>query len=212
MALTFYCGSGSPFAWKVWLALEHKGVPYELKVLSFQDGDLKKPDYLAINPRGKVPALVDDDLRLFESSAIVEYLDDKYPAKPVIGRDPGTRAIARRIAAEVDSYLYPTARKLLAQTLFRAAGTGDPIEIATAKEELTKELARFESYSSGGFFLGGSPTLADYAVYPMIALARRIELKQPGNGITIPAKLQSFAKTVEGLPYLGKTIPPHWKA
>ena len=42
MALTFYYGSGSPFAWKVWLTLEHKQIPYEFRLLSFDRGDLKK--------------------------------------------------------------------------------------------------------------------------------------------------------------------------
>jgi glutathione S-transferase len=57
MALAFYCGSGSPFAWKVWLTLEHKQVAYELKVLSFDRGDTKSPEFLAVNPRGQVPAI-----------------------------------------------------------------------------------------------------------------------------------------------------------
>ena len=60
MALTFYCGSGSPFAWRVWLSLEFKGVPYELKMISFSDREHKKPEYLDINPRGKIPAISDE--------------------------------------------------------------------------------------------------------------------------------------------------------
>jgi long-chain acyl-CoA synthetase len=54
MTLRFYYGSGSPFAWRVWLALEHKAIPYELQSISFADRQHKSPDYLAINPRGKV--------------------------------------------------------------------------------------------------------------------------------------------------------------
>jgi len=42
--LTFYYGSGSPYAWRVWLALEHKAIAYELKMISFSAGDLKKPE------------------------------------------------------------------------------------------------------------------------------------------------------------------------
>ena len=61
MAITFYYGAGSPFAWRVWLALEHKALAYELKVLSFSDGDLKKPEFAALNPRRKIPVLVDAD-------------------------------------------------------------------------------------------------------------------------------------------------------
>src|SRR5262249_60015363 len=104
MPLTFYYGSGSPFSWKVWLALEHKRVPYELKLLSFQAGDLRKPEYLAINPRHKVPSIVDDGLALYESSVIVEYLEDRYPGsgEPLWPREPSARGLARRVAAAPD--------------------------------------------------------------------------------------------------------------
>lgn len=64
MALTFYYGSGSPYAWRVWLALEHKAIAYDLKTISFSAGDLKKPEFLKINPRHKVPAITDDNLAL----------------------------------------------------------------------------------------------------------------------------------------------------
>lgn len=211
MSITFFYGSGSPFAWKVWLALEHKQLPYEKKVLSFQAGDMKKAEYLAVSPRAKVPAIVDGDLKLFESSAIVEYLDDRYPGRPVIGRDPIERAIGRRIATEVDVYLFPASRKLFAQTLFIAPGTGDPKEIAAAQDELHKELARFEDYANGGYLVGDAPTVADYTLYPMLALIRRVEAKQPGQGVTLPHKLEAFSKKIETLPHFAKTIPPHWK-
>jgi len=77
MALDFYYASGSPYAWRVWLALEHKRIPYNWKLLSFDAGDLQKSSFHAINPREKVPAIVDDGFALYESSAILEYLEDK---------------------------------------------------------------------------------------------------------------------------------------
>ena len=80
--ITFHYGSGSAPAWRVWLALEHKGLPYEFKLMSISDGDLKTPAYRALNPRGKVPLLVDGDFVLAESNAIVEYLEEQYPATP----------------------------------------------------------------------------------------------------------------------------------
>jgi glutathione S-transferase len=212
MSIIFFCGSGSPYAWKVWLALEHKELPYEKKMLSFQAGDLNKPEYLAVNPRAQVPAIVDGDLTLFESSAIVEYLDDRYPERPVIGRDPMERAIGRRIVAEVDAYLFPASRKLFAQTLFIPPGTGDPKEIAAAQGGLHKELARFEAYATGSYLVGDGPTVADYTLYPMLALIRRVEAKHPGQGVGLPPKLEVFSKKIEALPHFAKTIPPHWKS
>lgn len=81
MPLTIYHLSGSPFSWKVWLSLERKQIPYELKVLSADAGELKSPRFLALNPRGKVPVVVDDGFVLSESWAIVDYLKDWYPPR-----------------------------------------------------------------------------------------------------------------------------------
>ena len=98
--LTFYYASGSPFAWKVWLALEHKAIPYVQRRLSFDAGDLETPAYTAINPRRRVPAIVDDGFALYESAAIVEYLEDKYAGSgtPLWPHETQARALARRVA------------------------------------------------------------------------------------------------------------------
>ncbi len=61
--------------------LEEIGAPYELVRLTLSAKDQKKPEYLKLNPNGTVPTLVDDDLVLFESAAIVQYLADKFPEK-----------------------------------------------------------------------------------------------------------------------------------
>jgi glutathione S-transferase len=82
VAVVLYYGSGSPYAWRAWLALEHKGVPHELKTMSFAAGDLKTPEYSALNPRRRVPVLVDDSFVLYESAAIVEYIEERWPAGP----------------------------------------------------------------------------------------------------------------------------------
>ena len=106
MALTFYYGSGSPFAWRVWLALEYKQLSYEHRLMSFSAGDLKKPEFAAVNPRYKVPAIVDDGFALYESQAIVEYLEERYPAPPsLFPGDLRNRALVRRIVQEADQYL-----------------------------------------------------------------------------------------------------------
>ena len=213
MPLRFTYASGSPPAWKVWLALEHKGIPYERELVSFQHGDLKKPEFLAKNPRGKVPVIEDEGLVLWESSAILEYLEDRYPARPLLPGDPAARARLRRLAVESDVYFYPAARELLGQTLYRPDGGHDDAEIARAREEVLRECARFDAELGDGFFGGADVSLADFAVYPVTALIRRLDVLQPENGIgdALGASLAAWMKRVEALPYFERTVPPHWK-
>jgi glutathione S-transferase len=213
MALTFYYGSGSPYAWKVWLALEHKGIPYELRVLSFDAGDTKTPQFLALNPRGRVPTIVDDGYALWESSAIVEYLEERHPDKPLLPGDAKMRAAARRIAAEADGYLSTAMHPLFELTLFRK-GEADAGKIAEAQKKVLDELALFEAQVNGPYILGPL-SLADFTLFPHVRLLKRVEDRQPGNGIAdsrLPPKLGAWKKQIEALPYYAKTIPPHWKA
>ena len=76
-SLILYGGARTRAASVVWY-LEELGVAYEYKKLDIRSGENKKPEYLAINPMGKVPALVDGDFSVWESGAILWYLADKY--------------------------------------------------------------------------------------------------------------------------------------
>jgi glutathione S-transferase len=212
MAIVFYYGSGSPFSWPVWLMLEHKQLSYDLKLMSLLGGDLKTPEYLAINPRGKVPVIIDNGYSLWESSAIMEYLEDQYPDRPLLPSDPKDRATARRIAAEAHTYLYPPLRRLMEQTLFRPDGNEEQSIIQTALTDLQQELAYFEVALQNEFF-SSMLSIADFTIYPLLALVDRIQQKQPQHkvGTLMGAKLTAFMHQIEQLPYFTKTIPPHWK-
>ena len=217
MALTFYYGSGSPFAWKVWLTLEHKGVPYEFKLLSFDAEDTKKPEFLKVNPRGQVPAIVHDGFALYESAAICEYLEECFPDKPLLPKAPRDRATVRRLALEVE-HVSKADTPLFEQTLFRAKDAPeDRAKIAAAQETVLKELAiwdaRLADGSRGGDWLAGALSFADFTLYPPVRTLRRIDLRQPQNGLgdRMPKRLQAWMARIEALPYYAKTIPPHWK-
>ncbi len=212
MAVTFYYGSGSPYAWKVWLALEHKTIPYELKLLSFDRGDTKAPAFRALNPRGTVPTITDGKVTLWESNAIVEYLEERYREKPLLPTDLAARATIRRIAAEADNYLAPAVGKLFDATLY-AKEPVEPAEIAEIHRQLLEELARYDALLSGDYLVGAL-SLADFAVFPHARLVRRIDDRQPKNGLgdRMPKKLAAWMKRIEALPYYAKTVPPHWKS
>jgi glutathione S-transferase len=215
MALAFYYGSGSPFAWRVWLALEHKNIAYELKTMSFSAGDLKTPQYRAINPRGKVPAIVDDGFALYESAAIVEYLEDRYRAngQPLFPGDAGQRALVRRIIAESDNYLVEANERLVALVLFTRREAWNEQAIAEARDDLGEELDRFDAMATADW-MAGPLSAADHAIYPVIALALRMEKRKPDLAIStrIGPRLKAWMQRFEALPCFDKTYPPHWKA
>lgn len=213
MALTLYYGSGSPYAWRVWLALEHKQVPYEFKVLSFDKGDTRSPDFLAVNPRGKVPTIDHDGFRLWESIAILEYLEERFPERPLLPQgDAKARATARRLMAETDAYLGKALGELMEQTLFHK-GPVDAAALAEAQDAVVAEFDRFAAELKGDWFVGDRLSLADLTIYPTVRLVRRVDDRQPANGIgsRMPAKLAAFIARMEQLPYAAKTMPPHWK-
>ncbi|NOU24396.1 MAG: glutathione S-transferase family protein [Methylotenera sp.] len=210
--MKFYYGSGSPFAWYVWLVLEHKNLNYELNLRSLQNGELKKPEYLAINPHGKVPTLIDGDLTLWEATAIVEYLEERYPQNSLLPKDIAERAIARRLVAEGYSYLYPALRRLMELTLLRTEGDGELAEILTTLNCIGSELTYFENILNSDYF-AGNISIADFAIYPLLALFRRFHQRRPqlGPSERIWPKLNRLMQRIEQLPYFTKTYPPHWK-
>jgi glutathione S-transferase len=212
--LTFYYGSGSPYAWRVWLSLEHKHIPYELRTLSFSAGDLKQPEYRAINPRGRVPAITDDGLALYESVAIVEYLDEKYRSSPALfPGDVRQRALVRRLVQEADQYCAIAMEKVVDQVLFTPQERWDLDAIASARTALADELKIWERYATGDFLAGDLVSAADFTLYPLIALTQRMQRKKADLDVAamIGPKVAAWMKRVEALPYFQKTWPPHWK-
>src|SRR5439155_11728647 len=85
MAIEVFWSSGSGYSWRVLLTLEAKGLAYDSHLLQFSQGQHRAPAYLALNPRGRVPTLRDGDDVVYESIAIMAYLDRKYPAPPLFG-------------------------------------------------------------------------------------------------------------------------------
>lgn len=213
MALTFYYGSGSPYAWRVWYALEHKRMPYTFKLLSFDAGDLQTPAFMALNPRGRVPVIVDGDFILYESSAIMEYLEDTAPEAPrLFAADPRARARQRRMIREADAYVGPAMEHMAEAILYPPGGKSSDAEIKKSVDEGRKELGLWDRAMSGEY-LAGDLSAADYTLYPFVALMQRFAARQPSplTENLIGPKLSAWAKRMAALPITQKTRPPHWK-
>src|SRR5262249_29451518 len=153
-----------------WLSLEHKGIPYEMKLLSFDQGDLKKPEFLAINPRGRVPTIVHDGFALGESSAIVEYLEQIHPEHPLFPKDARELARVRRMIREVDSDYGVPNEELIDELLYTKEEDRDAPRIERAKKKILAELALWNEHLAKRDFLAGDLSAADFALYPFVAL------------------------------------------
>lgn len=214
--IVLYYGSGSPFAWKVQLALEHKALPYERRILSFSAGDTRKPEFVALNPRHRVPTIDDDGFVLYESNAIVEYLDERYPGQgaPLFPGDAHTRALVRRLVCEVDNYFDKAVDQVTQPLFYGKPEERDPAAIAKGREAVIEECAMFTRAMQGPF-LAGPLSAADFALYPMVAFLFRAQVaKMPeldADGMLTPG-LRAWKARMDALPYLPSTIPPHWQS
>jgi glutathione S-transferase len=205
--------SGSPFTWKVSLALEHKQLSYEMRWLSPSKGDLRTPEFGALNPRRLAPVLTDGDITVYESEAIVRFIEAAHPTPTLFPGDLAAQALTFRLLAEIDHHFGPSMEHLVEEILFKP----DPAErnaqkIQTAKAKLELELEHFERELRGDF-LAGALSAADFSLYPAIMLSLRIEQRDPAVGIAswLGPKLRAWMKRIEALPYYDRTYPPHWR-
>jgi glutathione S-transferase len=219
MALELYWVSGSPFSWRVMLTLELKRLPYESKLLEASKQEHKSPGYLKLNPRGKVPTLKDGDFVLYESLAIMAYLDRKHPEPSIFGRTPQETGLVWRAISETDSYLFEPAFKVVTPLYF-GQGLEKTDEIQSAAATIRQELGRINAALSHSVWIAGSQiSAADIALFPFIqtllraaskAAAKPLDLGFSPLDQTYP-NLAAWVKRVEAIPGYEKTYPPHWK-
>jgi glutathione S-transferase len=208
--IRFYYGSGSPFSWRVQLALEEKGLAYEPVLLSFEKGEHKAPAYLARSPHGKVPALEDDGVSLYESSAIVEYLEERYPRTPLLPPDPAARAAVR--IEELECLLYFTERffPLARHAFFTPPDKRDPAAIEAARAEVRGQLGQLEARAvrGKGEYLAGALSRADFTWLPFVEIAARAGADLE-RGAT--PWLVDWRSRMRARPSYERSYPPHWR-
>jgi glutathione S-transferase len=219
MAIELYWGSGSPFAWRVMLALEIKGLAYESKLLEFSKGDHKTPAYLQLNPRGKVPTLKDGDFVVYESIAMMAYLDRKYPDPPLFGKTPEEAGLIWRVISECESYLVGEGNKVV-RPMFFGKGLERVDEIQQAAQAIRQELQSINArLARSSWLVGEKISAADITVFPLVQLLLRAaskEAAQPLNLGLLPLSqtfpnIARWVQSIESLPNYQRTYPPHWR-
>lgn len=172
----------SSAVYRVRIALNLKGLSYETVPVHLLrgGGEQKRPDYLARNPQGLVPALeTDHGAMLTQSLAIIEYLDEIRPEPPLLPGTPLDRARIRAMALAVAADIHPLNNTRVLDRLRHALGQDESAVRAWYRHWVETGLGALETLVArgpgGGFCHGSGPTLADCCLVPQMANARRFD-------------------------------------
>jgi glutathione S-transferase len=199
--MKLYGAIASPYVTRVLMFARIKGV--DLAISETPGGNIKSPEYLKLNPIGKVPTLEVSGFGIPESAVICDYLEDAHPQKSGLPKDPVDRAKSRLVARLVDLYLAPAVG-----TFFRQMNpvTRDQKAVDTATADLNKVFGYLEHFMGPGpFAVAAQPTLGDCALAPYILLTRKLvfanfpNVKDPTTGT---GRLAKWWNAVQGHPEL----------
>lgn len=187
--IKLYDFKSSPNCQRVKIVLAEKHLPYEIVPIDLRAQAQKTPDYLKLNPYGKVPVLTDDDTVLYESCIINEYLEEKYPNPPLLPKEPGKKAKAR-ILIDYGMAHFDGPYQKLRMELTKDSKEQNQQVIDGAKNDLKRLLQRFESEIGDQPYLTGDFSLVDADLLPRLS---RLE----GFGVLPDPSLPRLGKYME---------------
>jgi glutathione S-transferase len=171
----------SPYCQKARLVLAEKDLSYEKIFIDLTKNEQKAPEFLRLNPYGKVPVLVDEDEVIYDSTIINEYLDDEYPHPPLLPEDSGARARVRTLEDFADNS-FTAQGGLLAAELRKSSEQIDQERVQRYRADLGRVLEFLERHLDGKEYMSGASSLADLAFVPRL-------LQLPKLGVEIPSRL-----------------------
>ncbi len=195
MALKLIIGNKNYSSWSMrpWIAMKVAGIPFDEEVISlYVDGS--REEILKRSPAGKVPILIDGDVRVWESLAILEYVAEKFPGFGLWPSDPAARAHARAISTEMHAGFVPL-RQECGMNFWRPPGKralspGALANIARIQDIWTEARTRF---GGGGPFLYGKFSAADAMYAPIV---QRFTTYQ----VDVSAPVKAYMDAMRALP------------
>jgi len=174
---TYYRSTAS---YRVRIALALKGLEFQaipVNLLVPKGGANRQPEYLGINPQGRVPALrTDDGDLLIQSLAIIEYLEERYPQVPLLSEDLASRARERAVAAIIGCDVHPLHNSSTLNLLREWGHEEEQLQVWIA-HWISQGLAALEQLiGDQGFCFGEQPGLADVFLIPQLYAAERFKV------------------------------------
>jgi glutathione S-transferase len=195
MALTLVIGNKNYSSWsfRPWIALRVAGIPFaEVVIPLYEPGS--KEQILQYSPAGKVPVLIDGDVRVWESLAILDYLAERFPQASLWPGDAAARAHARAIAAEMHAGFAPL-RRHCPMNMWRTVKARElPPEVAADVRRIEAIVTECrERFGQGGAFLFGAFGAADAMYAPVVARLNTY-------AIAVGAVAEAYKQGMMGLP------------
>ncbi len=171
----------STAAYRVRIALNLKQVSYEnISVhLIKEGGEQHKPEYRALNPQGLVPLLVDGELKLNQSMAILEYIEERYPSPALLPTDAALRGQVRALCQTIACDIHPLNNLRVLQYLSGELKIDDDTKTAWYQHWIHQGFSAIEtqlSKTAGKFCFGDEVTMADLVLIPQVYNANRFSL------------------------------------
>jgi glutathione S-transferase len=213
--------SGSPYGWRVQLALEYKGVPYISRRMDSGKNESRSPAFLALNPRGKVPVLKTGVTALYESVAIIAFLDRAHPAMPLFGQTAQEQGRVWQRVNEFENYTRDLFDVEIVRPLLRGYAKDDPEAMRASAARAYDALGWMEQALSITPYLAGDDiTAADIVALPNIQMLRRVAVRPESIemalgledlGSRLPA-LGGWLSRMEAMRGYDAAYPPHWRS
>jgi glutathione S-transferase len=163
-----------PFAQKVRVVLVEKELEYETVFVDLRTGEHRQnAEFLKLNPYGKVPVLIDDEVVVYDSTIINEYLEDEYPHPSLMPADSSARSRVRTLEDYCDNSFLPSAGFVQAE-LSKPTEEQDAERLARYRNELQRGLKRLEGFLGGKEYLVGDFSLADVCFVPALIILPRL--------------------------------------
>jgi maleylacetoacetate isomerase len=209
MTLRLHTYWRSSAAYRVRIVLALKGLDYESvpRHLLRDGGEQRRPDYLALNPQGLVPALEHDGHVLTQSLAICEYLDERFPEPPLLPAGLHERATVRAMALAVACDIHPLNNLRVQQYLRDGLGQDEAAVSGWVQHWISEGFGALDTLVGrhsldGRHCFGGSVTLADACLVPQVYNARRA-----GLDLASWPRLAAVASYLESLPGFAAARP-----
>jgi len=198
-----------PFGQKVRIVLAEKSLTYDLVEIDLLKGEQRKPEFLRLNPFGKVPVLIDEDTTIYDSTIINEYLDDEYPDPPLLPAVGASslRARARLFEELADSSFTPQVGQLMAEVA-KPESERDPNRVQRFRQAVERLLDYLNHELEARQFLATEFSVADIGFVPRLVVLQDLGIEAGSGRPNVDAWLRRLLErpTIQGLQ--GVSIDP----